>query len=153
MRMQPPPEVCPTCGGSRLVRILWGSAMLLREEEQALGQGRALLGLTYRYFGAIAPGRPAPKLLLEKSRLPAWGCLDCNPRWLDLHHLTLKQWETITAKDAAVDAGDYDRASAFLHSQQEIEEGQGADLLRLLRELVGVEATARPEETRGSGAL
>jgi hypothetical protein len=109
--------------------------------------------LSYRYFRAIAPDRPAPKLLLEKSRLPAWGCLDCNPRWLNLHHLTLKQWEVITAKDAAVDAGDYDRAAALLHSQEEIEEGQGADLLHLLRELVGVEATARSGETRGNGGL
>jgi hypothetical protein len=139
--MQPLPEVCPTCGGSKLVRILWGYAMLLRDEEQALGQGRALLGLSYRYFRAIAQGDPAPMLILEKSRLPAWGCLDCNPRWIDLHHLTLKQWEADAAKVAAVDAGDFERAAVLLHSQEAIEEGQGADLLHLLRELVGVEAT------------
>src|SRR4051794_25129327 len=85
MRVQPLPEVCPTCSGFKLVRILWGRSMLLRDEEQALAQGRALLALTYRYLRPIAPGAAAPMLRLEESRLPAWGCLDCNPRWIDLH--------------------------------------------------------------------
>jgi hypothetical protein len=130
------PGVCPSCGGSKLVRILWGYNKLNPEEEQAIGQGRALLGLNYRYLKAVAQGDPAPLLLLERSRLPTWGCLDCKPQWIDLHQLTLRQWEANAAKVDAVDASDFERAALLRDSQIGIETEQGADLLRLLQELI-----------------
>ena len=108
MRKEALPKVCPTCGGPNVVRILWGYSTLSGEEEQGL----VLLGLNYRYLRPVTPGDLAPKLLLESSRLPAWGCLDCNPRWVDLHRLTLKQWEADASKSAAVTARSQRRNSS-----------------------------------------
>jgi hypothetical protein len=95
-----------------------------------------LLGLGYRYFGALETGKPAPPLLLEKSRLPLLVCLECNPRWLDLHHLMREQHEAQAATEAAVEAQDFERAACYLDRQRAIEQRQGPDLLVLLRELV-----------------
>jgi hypothetical protein len=147
MREEDLPEQCPKCGGSRLAHVLWGYSTFTGEEAEAVGTSRALLGLNRRYFKTLEPGDPAPALLLEKTWLPKWACLDCNPRWLDLHHLTLKQCEAEAAKFAAFDAGDFEQAAALLHRQEEIERGQASEILVLLRELVGEAVTSRPGES------
>lgn len=141
------PERCPKCGGSRLVPILWGYIELVGREAEAVGAGHALLGLHRRYFRTLEIGDPAPTFLLEKSRLPRWACLDCQPRWLDLHNLALKQWEAVAAKIAAVYAGDFERAADLRQREQEIERGQATELLILLREMVGEAVNSRPRES------
>jgi hypothetical protein len=137
MREDSAPDRCPQCGGSRLVRILWGYSALEGRDAVAVETGRALLGLNRRYFRALRPRDPAPALLLEKTRLRRWACLDCVPRWLDLHRLTLAQWDAETAIAAAYDAGEFERVAALLHAREELERGQGTELLVLLRELAG----------------
>ena len=125
-----------------MVHILWGYSVITGEEAEAVGAGRTLLGLNRRYFSALAQCDRALAPLLENTRLPSWACLDCHPQWIDLHCLALKEWELETAKfAAAVDAGDFERAAALLQSQMALENGHAADVLRLMRELVGEAAS------------
>ncbi len=128
-------EICSKCGSPRRVSILWGYSTLTYEEIEDIRAHRALLGLNRRYFRRLERDTPAPELLLEQTCLPREVCLDCQPRWSDLHRLTLKQWEVEAMKTAACDAWNFEQAAALLHHQQEIEKEQGAEILALLREL------------------
>ncbi|MFO0950025.1 MAG: hypothetical protein U0835_02515 [Isosphaeraceae bacterium] len=143
-RTEPPPEKCPDCGGSHLVRILWDYGELSGKDVEDVTAGFACLGLNYRYFRLLEPAEPSPAQLLERALLPGWACLDCHPRWLDFQRLVQKQMELDTAKWAACRAEKFELAAALFHRQREVEQEQGAELLVLLRELAGVAVISEP---------
>ncbi len=143
-RIQPLPEFCPECRGGSLVHILWGYSRIAAVQVEEVGAGRTLLGLNRRYFAAIEQGDPALAPLLERTRLPSWACLDCRPEWIDLHQLALKECDVQTAKWAACDASDFEKAAILLQSQMKLENKHAADILRLMRELIGEAASEPP---------
>lgn len=137
MRMQSPPDLCPVCGGSDLVSILWGRSTLDGKEAEAVASGRALLGLNRRYFTSTPTTRLALVMRLEKLRLPGWACLGCSARWRELHRLMLAEMEIETSKFAAVNAHEFEKAAALLHAQVQLEDEHAADFKNLLTELIG----------------
>ena len=136
------PGTCPRCGGTRLVRILWCYATLTGEEARAIANGTAMLGLNYRYSRPVELAERGTALLLERSRLPSIGCLDCKPEWIALHRLAMKEWEANTAKDAASSVHDFERATREFAAQLELESVHAPELLSLVRILVGEDGYA-----------
>lgn len=132
-----PPRACPRCGGSQLVRILWDYYSLTEDESRAVAGGQAILGLNDRYSRKVRSiAIPEARVhRLEKSRLPTWACLDCNPRWNDLHRLAVQELELEHAKWTAFDAGDFDNAVAILKDQERLELEHSREVWALLRVL------------------
>ena len=81
-----------------MVRILWNYSRIAGEEAEAVRAGRTLLGLNRRYFGELEQSDPALAPFLERTRLPSWACLDCRPKWFELHDLASKEWEVETSE-------------------------------------------------------
>jgi hypothetical protein len=48
MRMQPRPEFCTKCRGTRLVRMLWRYSILAGGDAEAIAAEQAYLGLNHR---------------------------------------------------------------------------------------------------------
>jgi hypothetical protein len=118
------PDACPRCGQSHIVKILWGYSTLAEEHSKAIVSGQTILGLNRRYFRKDDPREVvsgARVHRLEKSRLPAWGCLVCNPEWKDLHRLAALELEFEEAKWTASQAGDFEKAAGLLHAQMRLE--------------------------------
>ncbi len=138
------PDVCSRCGGSRIVRILWGYYTLTVQDSQAIESGQAILGLNRRYFRKddqeAVPG--ATVHFFDRSRLPEWACLDCSPKWKDLHRLAARELEQEEAKQVACDAGDFEKAAVILHAQKHIELDHSQEIWALLSVLAGDALTA-----------
>ena len=138
-------NLCPN-SAQRAEAVGWSTSSGVTRVSQArkrrrCAAGRTLLGLNRRYFGVLEQFDPALAPFLESTRLPSWACLDCRPKWFDLHDLAFKEWEVETAKFDAVDAGHFEKAAILLQSQMKLENGHAADVLRLMRELVGEAAS------------
>ncbi len=148
-----PPKTCPRCGGLQIVRILWGYSTLTDADSEAIGSGQAILGLNRRYYGVhdreAVPGAVVHRL--EKSRLPAWACLDCSPRWIDLHRLAEQELEKEAAKEIACNAGDFEKAAAILHAQKRLENEHSPEVWAILSVLA--RSALIEEETRGQSPL
>jgi hypothetical protein len=136
MKIQQPPDSCPRCGGSRLVRILWGYSDLTDEDAKSVARGQASLGLNRRYFPRNEGSLVAGAIGIRQPHLPTWACLDCAPGWVELHQLAVSEWEIETAKFAAVEALEFEKAAALLHDQERLEHAHTADFNRLLRGLI-----------------
>jgi hypothetical protein len=136
MRTQPLPESCARCRGTRLVRVLWDHSAFTPEETQALALEQAYLGLSHRYFTSVDPTLVVGGLVVKRCRLPTWACLDCSPQWSDVNRLAKEELEAGSAKSAAVEAGDFERAAALFDQQRRLEAAHVAKFERLLRELV-----------------
>jgi hypothetical protein len=141
MQPQPPPEFCPKCHGTRLVRVLWDYIIVYDEEAEAIVAKQTYLGLGHRYFTSADPTLVVGEFVAKKSRLPGWVCLECYPQWDDVHRLASDAWQVALAKRATVDAHDFERAAALLHEQDRLEVAHAPKYERLLRELVAAKAT------------
>jgi hypothetical protein len=138
------PKLCPDCGGSKLVRILWCYYSLRAEEKDAVLQHRLILGLSFSYCGKVDKDGPTPLILLEKSRLPTWACLECKPEWLDLHELMFSKLNLDDSMTAAVISREYDQASVFSEALKKLKEKEGPEVLRLIGLLIGADARVNP---------
>jgi hypothetical protein len=133
------PDTCPKCQGSRVVGILWCYRSPYGKEAADIANKRALLGLSQSWFTSVDPTLVAGMFFAKKARLPAWACLDCAPQWIDVHRLASAELDADTAKDVAVNGGDFERAAALLYERHRVETSHVAKFERLLRELVGSE--------------
>jgi hypothetical protein len=138
-RTRSAPKTCNRCGGSRIVRILWGGLPLLPladEDAKAVADGHALVGLSYRHFKTPEASLVAGAIEVKESCLPTWACLDCAPGWVELHRLALVDAEILTAKDAAVSSRDFEKAAALWDVAQRLKQAHAADVERLLNDLI-----------------
>jgi hypothetical protein len=148
MPKQSPPDACPVCGSAELVRILWGYSTLAGEEREAVETGRALLGLNRRYFTSTPTTRIGRAMGLELSRLPGWVCLNCSPRWREVHRLAVSEIELEASKSAAVNAQDFERAAALWDKQRRFEEGHADEFERLITELINTHMSDKSSTDR-----
>ena len=89
------PPVCESCGSQRL-RIRWGSACCSPNDvdDPDVKSGVMILGNT------IDPDRNPPDFV----------CTTCEPRWLDVHKLVVRDCQLQTAKENAIEAQKFDTA-------------------------------------------
>ena len=97
-----PPAVCPKCGRSHVVRVLWRWMHLWGQKEEDVRSGKAILG--YRY---------GPKG-------PPWVCLDCSPGWSEVHRLAMQEWQSQLAKEESLAAKDFEKAAWYRDLQGEL---------------------------------
>ena len=117
MRIQPPPEFCTRCRGTRLVAILWNYIFLDGQAKEAIEAGRAYFGLSHRYFTSVDPTLVVGRFVVKQSELPAWACRDCSPEWLAVHRLADSEWRAAELKQAAIVAQDFKRPQpCFMNS-------------------------------------
>lgn len=119
-RREPPPPACPSCGGRRVLPILWGRRSLDPEARDAAASGRVILGSRHESGVRADRGLPAHQTL--PPRLPDWACLDCEPGWADVHRLALQDEELQAAKEAAIDSRDFEAASAYRDRQDKLDD-------------------------------
>ena len=94
-----PPAECPKCGHRHVVRVLRDFIHLFGNDERDVEAGRAILG---GRSGAI---------------LPAWVCLDCQPRWSEVHRMALQDLQWDRAKEQAVAATNFEEAARIRDAQ------------------------------------
>jgi hypothetical protein len=157
------PEACTRCGGSRLVHLLWGYSTLNERQSKSVLDGESLLALNRRYFSRDEGVRVLRMPLTQDfygfrylrwrseeilrvgefsttgCKLPRWACLDCAPKWLEVHKLGLAECAAEAAKFAACDAYDFERAALLLCEQEKLEAAHAQTFERLLRELLSHE--------------
>jgi hypothetical protein len=141
MRMQPPPESCTLCRGTRLVALLWNYIVFSGEEAEAIATERVYLGLSHRYFTSVDPTLVVGRFFAKLSELPAWACLDCSPEWVEVHRLAGAEWRTGVSKQAAVEAHEFEKAAALFDQQRQLEAAHVPRYERLLRELIASKGT------------
>jgi len=100
----PLPLVCPVCGGKRIARVIWGCVYLRSQDEKDANAGVAVLAGDYS----------ARRLA---NRTIRWACLDCDSRWIKLHHLTLQCLSWQREKEQAIARGYFEEAKNFLTHQ------------------------------------
>ncbi len=71
----------------------------------------------------------------ETSKLPAWACLDCTPRWLDLHRLAAQELKVLVALETAFKWGDFEKTPSILHALKQLEREHSQETWAVLREL------------------
>ena len=89
------PPVCESCGSHR-VRIRWGSACYSPTDvdDPDVQSGVMILGNT-----------------IDRDRNPpGFVCTSCEPRWLDVHKLVVRDCQLQTAKENAIEAQDFNKA-------------------------------------------
>jgi len=100
-KVEEPPAACPTCGNSRIVRILWNRVELEASEAKEVVAGSTILA--YGFTGNV----------------PSWGCLTCEPRWSDVHRLAFQEYQWQVAKGEAVALGEFETAAQIRDAQKE----------------------------------
>ena len=93
------PNVCPKCGQAQVIRVLWHLDRLSGKNREDVAARKAILGS--RSFG----------------QGPPWVCLQCEPRWSDVHRLALQEVELEAAKENAVGSQDFDLAARHRDAQ------------------------------------
>jgi len=115
----------------------WNYSTLTEAQLKAIVSGRAILGLNSRYFREvereIVPGVSIHRI--EKSRLPAWACLDCDPSWNELHRLAAQEFEKEDAKETACKVGDFEKAAAIHNAQQRLKNEHAQEVWAILSAL------------------
>jgi hypothetical protein len=111
-----PPTVCPKCGQSRIVRVLWRGRDLSGRKEEDLRSGKAILGCRYGPEG------------------PPWVCLDCAPGWSEVHRLATQEWEWQLAKEEAVASTEFEKAAWSRNTQDELRRRLSAVVEELLKD-------------------
>ncbi|GAA5510694.1 hypothetical protein Rcae01_06204 [Novipirellula caenicola] len=89
------PPVCESCG-TQNVRIRWGSACFspTDPDNPDVQSGVMILGN-----------------MIDRDRNPPdFVCIRCEPRWLDVHELVVRDCQLQTAKENAIEAQDFDKA-------------------------------------------
>jgi hypothetical protein len=97
-----PPKACPKCGQARVVRVLWHWVHLSGKNEKEVAAGTAILAS--RSYG----------------QGPPWVCLQCEPKWSEVHDLALQDHEREVAKMKAVTSQDFDQAAKHRDAQMEL---------------------------------
>lgn len=122
------PSSCPTCGSSRIRTILWFWTPS-EEINEAIRAERIILGSQYWYFasgkGRLASGKPFP-------RAPSCVCLDCEPRWSEVHRLAIRAEELDLRWNELLSANEWE-AVVSLRPKRESNENQ---LFQLVCELL-----------------
>lgn len=98
------PDQCPTCHGSRIVRVVWKPAFYCGGPlGSAIRDGQALLAGADRPEGA-----------------PDWVCPACEPGWQAVY-LLIQEVETWQDKmESALAEGDFDSAVAYRDRRNEV---------------------------------
>jgi hypothetical protein len=138
MASNPVADTCSRCGGSRIVRILWGYSTLTDTDSEAVESGQDILGLNWRYFRKYDPVTlpGATVHLLEESFLPKWACLDCNPEWNNLNRLASRELDHEKAMDAACKAEEFEKAAWLRHLWKGTEHEHAQEIWNILSVLV-----------------
>ena len=95
------PKACPKCGRP-VVRVIWGWVRLFGTSLEDVTAGRAILA--------------SP---VDKGR-PLWVCLQCSPRWSDVHQLALRKHELQVEKENAIISLDLDKAAKCRNEQTNV---------------------------------
>lgn len=96
------PRVCPKCGKARAVRVLWGWARFHLDNGEDIAAGRAILGAR------------------SAKRQPTWVCLQCAPRWSEVHRFALQEHEWLLAKEDSVALGERETAAKCRDAQDKV---------------------------------
>ena len=70
-----------------------------------------ILGLNHWYFRGDGDDPLLKSKPLKESDLPNWACLDCSPRWLELHALMLPELEFLKKMEEALMAMEFETAA------------------------------------------
>src|SRR6516162_1885730 len=111
------PAYCPRCTGTRVSRVLWGWGFLSAQDKADALAGRMILGSRHRF--GVPNHLPSPGRL-KISHPPLWACLDCEPRWAEVHELALEEESLLEPKEKAVERQDFEAAAAYYEKQHEI---------------------------------
>jgi hypothetical protein len=108
------PKACPKCG-QPVVRVIWGWVHLFGRELEDVQAGRAILASPVEKGG------------------PPWVCLQCSPKWSEVHSVALREHELQVEKENAIVARDFEKAAQCRDRQTEVRRR----LISLLDELSG----------------
>jgi hypothetical protein len=92
------PQTCPKCG-QPVVRVVWGYAHLFGKNLEDISTGRAILAPVAELGG------------------PSWVCLNCAPKWSEVHGLVIRSYELQVEKEKAVAAMDFAKAAQCRDAQ------------------------------------
>ena len=98
-----PPHACSKCGHSRLVRVIWGGYCLSDKDLEEIKSGQTLLG-------SVAGDKKGPP----------WACLECAPKWSEVHDLAMQDYELQLEKAKAIESQDFEKAARCLRSQEKL---------------------------------
>jgi hypothetical protein len=115
MRREKPPAVCPRCGSSRTVRLIWWCAYLCGEDEKDVKAGSAIVVSPQL---ARSCERWQALMRHHAGELPLRACLACNPGWSDVHQMAMQDYRRQIEKEDAVRAMQIDEAAELLHAQR-----------------------------------
>ena len=109
------PKSCPKCGQERIVRVLWHWVHLCGKNQEDLASGKAILASQSYDAG------------------PPWVCLQCEPRWSEVHRLALQEREGQAAKEKAIASQDFDLAVKYRDTQVDLRRQVDLLIAELLR--------------------
>jgi hypothetical protein len=112
-----PPEVCPQCANTQIVRVLWSGIHLSSQDKNDIEGGRAILA-SHQIVSGNTAWLENPRV--STRRLPEWVCLTCEPKWLEVNRLALQDYEWQLAKEEAVANHKFDIAKSLLQQQEEL---------------------------------
>ncbi len=97
------PKACPKCGHAPVLRIIWGAYYLSDKDREEIKSVHALLGS-----------------VKGDKKGPPWVCLECTPKWSEVHQLAMQDHELQFVKEKAIELQDFDEAARCLRSQEEL---------------------------------
>jgi len=97
------PQECPKCGHAPVVRVIWECVRLLGNNLEDIKRGRAILG-SYR----------------SGEKGPPWVCLQCAPKWSEVHSLVMQDYDLQIEKEKAVAATDFEIAAQCRDAQVDV---------------------------------
>lgn len=136
------PVICPKCGGTDIVRIIWRCVHLSGNDKGDVEAGRAILACPQR--GEIQIGAPLGIYMADTSALPLWACISCVPDWIEVHHLALQDYQWQLEKEVALAKHDFDYAVKLQKQQHDNEE----ILFALLEKIIGPSEWGTKEKKR-----
>ena len=95
------PKACPKCG-QPVVRVIWGWIHLFGKNLEDVTAGRAILASPVDKGG------------------PPWVCLQCTPKWAEVHLAALREHELQVEKENAIVATDFEKAAQCRDMQTEV---------------------------------
>jgi hypothetical protein len=131
MRLEKPPAVCPRCGSSRTVRVIWRCVHLCGEDEQNVKAGTAII-VDPQVAQSYEPWQP--HMWRHAGALPLWGCLYCAPSWSDVHLMAVKDDQRQIDKEDAIAERHFDRAEELRDAQYRDRDSLVAAVARMLDE-------------------
>ncbi len=96
------PQACPQCG-QPVVRVVWRLIHLFGRDLEDVNAGRAILGSSR-----------------SSDEGPPWVCLNCAPKWSEVHRLAMQDYDLQIKKENAVAATDFQTAAQYRDVQVEL---------------------------------